>query len=176
MREKNNKREMAKERNHMMLEDYIAGMSVKAISEKYKLCTDRCYNILRKQGYDGYRHNAAKVKNGFHTRNQQIIEEYKNGVSAIALAKKHGLTRARIYMILGKAENYESHRDAGVIGQHQKDIDARNAQIVKEVLENPMTTITSIARKYNISPGHAYEILHREGIYRSRMPQGEGNH
>ena len=38
-----------------------------------------------------------------------------------------------------------------------------------------MTTITSIANKYNISPGHAYEILHREGIYRSRMPQGEGS-
>lgn len=175
MREKNNKRAMTKERNQQMLEDYIAGMSVKAISEKYKLCVNRCYNILRQQGYDGYRHNAEMVKDGFSTRNQQIINDYMNGVSAIELAKKHGITRSRIYMILGAAENYESHREAGFVNKHQKEINERNTLIINEVLKNPMTTIASIATKYNISAGHAYEILHREGIYRSRMLHEEGN-
>ena len=136
---------------------------------------NRCYNILRQQGYDGYRHNAEMVKDGFSTRNQQIINDYMNGVSAIELAKKHGITRSRIYMILGAAENYESHREAGFVNKHQKEINERNTLIINEVLENPMTTIASIAAKYNISAGHAYEILHREGIYRSRMLHEEGN-
>lgn len=162
------KRENKKMRNKQMLDDYIGGMTVQEISDKYGLCLNRCYTILQEQGYNGYKSNAAKVKSRFAERNQNILAEYQKGVSAIVLADKYGMSRARIYMILSGIDGYESQRDAGVLGLRQEEIIERNKKILAEVQDNPDIPIVDIAAKYNISPGRAYDVLHQAGIYRNK--------
>lgn len=163
-----NKRESKETRNKQMLDDYNAGMTVKEISNKYGLCLNRCYNILQEQGYDGYKSRAEKVKSRFAGRNQQILNEYRDGVSAISLAEKYNMTRARIYMILSGIDGYKSQRESGVLGLRQEEIIERNTKILVEVKEHPDMSIAEIAAKYNISPGRAYDVLHQAGIYRNK--------
>ena len=106
--------ENIKVRNEQILNDYVAGMSVEAISEKYQLSSYHCYSILRQLDYRKYERTAVKSRSPFPDRNRQIIDEYRNGVSATELTKKYNLTRARVYKILSNSDEYGSHRVSGV--------------------------------------------------------------
>lgn len=152
-------RENIKTRNEEILSDYVAGMPVEAISEKYQLSKYQCYSILRRQDYRKYRHTAAKRRSPLSDRNQQIIEEYRNGASGAELTKKYNLTRARIYKILGDSDGYVSHRVSGVLTLRRAKIIERNKKIIADVKTHPNIPITEIASKYNISPSIVYTVL-----------------
>lgn len=81
--------ENIKMRNEQILNDYVAGMSVETISEKYQLSSYHCYSILRQLDYRKYERTAVKPRSPFPDRNRQIIDEYRNGVSATELTKKY---------------------------------------------------------------------------------------
>lgn len=154
-------RENIKTRNEEILSDYVAGMPVEAISEKYQLSKYQCYSILRRQDYRKYRHTAAKRRSPLSDRNQQIIEEYRNGVSATELTKKYNLSRARVYKILSHSDEYVSHRISGVLTLRRAKIIERNKKIVADAKAHPDVPIAEIAVKYNISPSSVYTILRR---------------
>lgn len=122
-------RENIKTRNEEILSDYVAGMPVEAISEKYQLSKYQCYSILRRQDYRKYRHTAAKRRSPLSDRNQQIIEEYRNGASGAELTKKYNLTRARIYKILCDSDGYISHRVSGVLSLRREKTIERNKKM-----------------------------------------------
>ena len=107
--------ENIKARNEQILNDYVAGMSVEAISEKYQLSSYHCYSILRQMDYRKYERTAVKSRSPFPDRNRQIIDEYRNGVSATELTKKYNVSRARVYKILSHSDEYVSHRVSGVL-------------------------------------------------------------
>lgn len=153
--------ESIKARNEQILNDYVAGMPVEAISEKYQLSKYHCYSILRRQDYRKYRHTAAKRRSPLSDRNQQIIEEYRNGASGAELTKKYNLTHARIYKILGDSDGYISHRVSGVLSLRREKTIERNKKIVADAKAHPDVPIAEIAVKYNISPSSVYTILRR---------------
>lgn len=103
--------ENIKVRNEQILNDYVAGMSVEAISEKYQLSSYHCYSILRQLDYRKYERTAVKSRSPFPDRNRQIIDEYRNGVSATELTKKYNLSRARVYKILSHSVEYTFKQD-----------------------------------------------------------------
>lgn len=125
--------ENIKARNEQILNDYVAGMSVEAISEKYQLSSYHCYSILRQLDYRKHERTAVKSRSPFPDRNRQIIDEYRNGVSATELTKKYNLSRAKII--------------------------ERNKKIIADVKTHPDIPITEIASKYNISPSIVYTVL-----------------
>lgn len=114
--------ENIKVRNEQILNDYVAGMSVEAISEKYQLSSYHCYSILRQLDYRKYERTAVKSRSPFPDRNRQIIDEYRNGVSATELTKKYNLSRARVYKILSHSDEYVSHRVSGVLTLRRAEI------------------------------------------------------
>lgn len=151
--------ENIKVRNEQILNDYVAGMSVEAISEKYQLSSYHCYSILRQQDYRKYERTAVKSRSPFPDRNRQIIDEYRNGISATELTKKYNLTRARVYKILSNSDEYVSHRVSGVLTLRRAKIIERNKKIIADVKTHPDIPITEIASKYNISPSIVYTVL-----------------
>ena len=88
-----------------------------------------------------------------------IIDEYRNGVSATELTKKYNLTRARVYKILSNSDEYVSHRVSGVLTLRRAKIIERNKKIIADVKTHPDIPITEIASKYNISPSIVYTVL-----------------
>lgn len=151
--------ENIKARNEQILNDYVAGMSVEAISEKYQLSSYHCYSILRQLDFRKYERTAVKSRSPFPDRNRQIIDEYRNGVSATELTKKYNLTRARVYKILSNSDEYVSHRVSGVLTLRRAKIIERNKKIIADVKTHPDIPITEIASKYNISPSIVYTVL-----------------
>lgn len=108
--------ENIKVRNEQILNDYVAGMSVEAISEKYQLSSYHCYSILRQLDYRKYKRTAVKSRSPFPDRNRQIIDEYRNGVSATELTKKYKLSRARVYKILSHSDKYLTPPTIEIVG------------------------------------------------------------
>lgn len=145
--------ENIKARNEQILNDYVAGMSVEAISEKYQLSSYHCYSILRQLDYRKYERTAVKSRSPFPDRNRQIIDEYRNGVSATELTKKYNLSRARVYKILSHSDEYVSHRVSGVLTLRHAKIIERNKKIIADVKTHPDIPITEIASKYNAVVG-----------------------
>lgn len=148
-----------KQLTHAFSVFYVAGMSVEAISEKYQLSSYHCYSILRQLDYRKYERTAVKSRSPFPDRNRQIIDEYRNGVSATELTKKYNLTRARVYKILSNSDEYVSHRVSGVLTLRRAKIIERNKKIIADVKTHPDIPITEIASKYNISPSIVYTVL-----------------
>lgn len=129
--------ENIKVRNEQILNDYVAGMSVEAISEKYQLSSYHCYSILLQLDYRKYERTAVKSRSPFPDRNRQIIDEYRNGASGAELTKKYNLTRARIYKILGDSDGYVSHRVSGVLSLRREKTIERNKKIVADAKAHP---------------------------------------
>lgn len=154
-------------RNKMMVDDYNAGMLVKDISEKYNLSPNQIYAIFKK--FDEYSrplHRDKVAKNRYAERNQQIIADYKSGVSAIKLGEQYGISRARIYMIISGESDYQSQRDAGAFGPKRDEMEKRNAELIARAKEKPELPMSELIKGLNLSVGRGYEILHSAGIYR----------
>lgn len=104
-----------------LMADYQDGMTVAQIAEKHNMSQSCTYYILRKMnGYTGRKRYATQIHNRYAGRNQQIIEDYRNGISAIELAKKNNISRARIYMILSQVDGYRTQKELGYPNKKHK--------------------------------------------------------
>lgn len=67
-----------------LLADYQSGMTVAQVAKKHSMSQSGAYYILRKMnGYVGRKRHAVQMHNQYADRNRQIIEDYRNGVTAI---------------------------------------------------------------------------------------------
>lgn len=104
-----------------LMADYQDGMTVTQIAEKHNMSQSGAYYILRKMnGYVGRKRHAVQMHNQYADRNRQIIEDYRNGVTAIELAEKNNISRARIYMILSQVDGYRTQKELGYPNKRHK--------------------------------------------------------
>lgn len=104
-----------------LLADYQSGMTVAQVAKKHSMSQSCTYHILRKMdGYTGRKRYATQIHNRYAGRNQQIIEDYRNGVTAIELAEKNNISRARIYMILSRVDGYRTQKELGYPNKRHK--------------------------------------------------------
>lgn len=85
------------ERNEKIRSDYVTGIGVPELVNKYHLSMTRIYTIIRP---------VHRKREKYEDRNTKIRNSYRNGTSAIALAKDYHLSRTRIYAILTKDQTY----------------------------------------------------------------------
>lgn len=104
-----------------LLADYQSGMTVAQVAKKHSMSQSGAYYILRKMnGYVGRKRHAVQMHNQYADRNRQIVEDYRNGVTAIELAEKNNISRARIYMILSQVDGYRTQKELGYPNKKHK--------------------------------------------------------
>ena len=85
------------ERNETIRNDYISGIGVNELVNKYHLSMTRIYTIISP---------VHRKREKYEDRNSKIRKSYRDGTPAIALAKDYHLSRTRIYAILTKDQTY----------------------------------------------------------------------
>lgn len=131
--------ESLKERNDAIYRDYMDGVCVLELADKYSLSCYRIVEILRsdpKYGLTKTRLDWQKNAQAKHTRNKQIYEEFISGASCIKIAEKWGVTSSCVRSIVKK---YQKEREglAKTRLYRQKDVQekhARNKQIYEDYI------------------------------------------
>ena len=85
------RRDNTKARDESIVKDYLVGVPVREIAERYGMKETVVYNIAFKQG-------AKRPKDGSHrkqskeikARNDAVIKDYEEGMHAAEIADKHG--------------------------------------------------------------------------------------
>lgn len=135
----NDVHESLKERNDAIYRDYMDGVCVLELADKYSLSCYRIVEILRsdpKYGLTKTRLDWQKNAQAKHTRNKQIYEEFISGASCIKIAEKWGVTSSCVRSIVKK---YQKEREglAKTRLYRQKDVQekhARNKQIYEDYI------------------------------------------
>lgn len=153
------------ERDKNIIEDYKAGMSVMKLSWKYNVSGTTCYKILREKHkpYDYDWHEKRRKE--FAARNEEIVQQYKNGVTARELGKKYELSMQRVYAILRASKDYVSQRNGHIETDFKREKKERNEAFLKAYKDNPEKSVMALCQEANISSSLGYLILHQEGIY-----------
>lgn len=101
------------ERNEKIRNDYISGIGVNELVNKYHLSMTRIYTIISP---------IHRKREKYESRNTKIRKSYRDGTPAIALAKDYHLSRTRIYAILTRDQSYccQKPRGSNAKGQTKK--------------------------------------------------------
>lgn len=150
-------------RNKSIIEDYKNGKSILEISLKYNLSETMCYKILK--GTQEPPRYFEKKRKRLTTRNEQIVKQYKGGMTARELGKMYGISMQRIYAILHSSGEYESQKYNHIETTLKKEKKMRNQTFLDAYKKNPRKSIIELSREVNISPSLGYLILHQNGIY-----------
>lgn len=95
-------------RNKSIIEDYKNGKPILEIARDYNLSETMCYKILK--GTQEPPRYFEKKRKRLTTRNEQIVKQYKGGMTARELGKMYGISMQRIYAILHSSGEYESQK------------------------------------------------------------------
>ena len=95
-------------RNKSIIEDYKNGKPILEIAREYNLSETMCYKILK--GTQEPPRYFEKKRKRLTTRNEQIVKQYKGGMTARELGKMYGISMQRIYAILHSSGEYESQK------------------------------------------------------------------
>lgn len=150
-------------RNKSIIEDYKNGKPILEIAREYNLSETMCYKIL-KDTQEPPRYFEKKRKR-LTTRNEQIVKQYKGGMTARELGKMYGISMQRIYAILHSSGEYESQKYNHIETALKKEKKMRNQTFLDAYKKNPRKSIIELSREVNISPSLGYLILHQNGIY-----------
>lgn len=162
-------------RDMAMLNDYIAGMHIAELAEKYGIgCTNVKKSLEVLEGFDAVRRNDRKSPNrkpnnqkrlskaDMEQRNIEIAQDYKNGAWTFEIAEKYNLSGQQVYHILRRSPDYTPHKEnIGSAVQFKKR--KRNAEIVADVRENPYMTVGEIMDKYGLSESTTYQVFREAG-------------
>ena len=162
-------------RDKAMLKDYIAGMHVAELAEKYNVGLTSVQKCLEKfEEFETVRRNdrtnpnrkpkkATRLpKADMEQRNIEIAEAYKNGAWTFDIAEKYNLSVQQVYHILRKSPDYTPHKeDIGSSVQFKKR--QRDAEIVADVRANPYMSVNEIMDKYELSESTTYQIFREAG-------------
>lgn len=164
-------------RNKSIIEDYKNGKSILEISLKYNLSETMCYKILK--GTQEPPRYFEKKRKRLTTRNEQIVKQYKGGMTARELGKMYGISMQRIYAILHSNGDYKSQKRNHIETARQKEKKMRNQSFVDAYKKNPQKSVVELSREANISPSLGYLILHQNGLYqynvKARIKTEENN-
>ena len=158
-----------------MLNDYIAGMHIAELAEKYGIgCTNVKKSLEVLEGFDAVRRNDRKSPNrkpnnqkrlskaDMEQRNIEIAQDYKNGAWTFEIAEKYNLSGQQVYHILRRSPDYTPHKEnIGSAVQFKKR--KRNAEIVADVRANPYMTVGEIMDKYGLSESTTYQVFREAG-------------
>ena len=150
-------------RNKSIIEDYKNGKSIIEIAREYNLSETMCYKILK--GTQEPPRYFEKKRKRLTTRNEQIVKQYKGGMTARELGKMYGISMQRIYAILHSSGEYESQKYNHIETALKKEKKMRNQTFLDAYKKNPRKSIIELSREVNISPSLGYLILHQNGIY-----------
>lgn len=102
-------------------------------------------------------------------RNDEIRNQYQEGISAEELAKAFNLNRATIFRILKEGgDSYHRHLDTKIETSTLRRIKDFKQGFVDYAKKNPNTPVENLAREYGISPSSGFKYLHEAGIYRGK--------
>jgi Mor family transcriptional regulator len=150
-------------RNKSIIEDYKNGKPILEIAREYNLSETMCYKILK--GTQEPPRYFEKKRKRLTTRNEQIVKQYKGGMTARELGKMYGISMQRIYAILHSSGEYESQKYNHIETALKKEKKIRNQTFLDAYKKNPRKSIIELSREVNISPSLGYLILHQNGIY-----------
>jgi Mor family transcriptional regulator len=150
-------------RNKSIIEDYKNGKPILEIAREYNLSETMCYKILK--GTQEPPRYFEKKRKRLTTRNEQIVKQYKGGMTARELGKMYGISMQRIYAILHSSGEYESQKYNHIETALKKEKKMRNQTFLDAYKKNPRKSIIELSREVNISPTLGYLILHQNGIY-----------
>lgn len=153
------------ERDNSIINNYQNGMAPKNIAAAHHLSLTRTYVILRK--HPDYKRNERRTVSRYAERNKNIAVQYNAGIPVRQIAKGQNLSRARIYVIL--ANQVDGSKQARAVAKaRQARLAKRNKQMIEMAVKNPDMSVAVIARRYGISSGRAYGILHEAGVFRRK--------
>jgi Mor family transcriptional regulator len=150
-------------RNKSIIEDYKNRKPILEIAREYNLSETMCYKILK--GTQEPPRYFEKKRKRLTTRNEQIVKQYKGGMTARELGKMYGISMQRIYAILHSSGEYESQKYNHIETALKKEKKMRNQTFLDAYKKNPRKSIIELSREVNISPSLGYLILHQNGIY-----------
>ena len=156
-------------RNKSIIEDYKNGKPILEIARDYNLSETMCYKILK--GTQEPPRYFEKKRKRLTTRNEQIVKQYKGGMTARELGKMYGISMQRIYAILHSSGEYESQKYNHIETALKKEKKMRNQTFLDAYKKNPRKSIIELSREVNISPSLGYLILHQNGIYQYQALQ-----
>lgn len=164
-------------RNKSIIEDYKNGKPILEIAREYNLSETMCYKILK--GTQEPPRYFEKKRKRLTTRNEQIVKQYKGGMTARELGKMYGISMQRIYAILHSNGDYKSQKHNHIETARQKEKKMRNQSFVDAYKKNPQKSVVELSREANISPSLGYLILHQNGLYqynvKTRIKTEENN-
>lgn len=141
-------------RNKSIVDEYTAGQSRAALTEKYSLSDISVYRILRDAKVQFRTERSKGYLEKLSARNKSIAEEYVAGQTRKALMQKYNLSKNSFYRIL---------RDEGVqLKEHVSEFSVRDKSIAEECAAGQSRE--DLAQKYNLSVSSIVRVLLAEGV------------
>lgn len=165
--------ESLKERNDAIYRDYMDGVCVVDLADKYGVSGYRIVQILRSDseyGLEKTRLNWQRNTQAKRARNKEIYEDYINGVPYNTIAEKWGMTSSGIQAIAKKYQkdleiNFErTVRSAPKTKKSEIDWAERKRRLIDQARAIPNQSLSNLAKQYGLTPNEARKILREAGI------------
>ena len=154
------------ERNRKITDALHKGAKVSDLAKEHGLSTQTIYHITEAEMEKRRKVSFTEWKDN---RNNEIRNQYQEGISAGELAKAFNLNRATIFRILkGGGDSYHRHLDTKIETSTSRRIKDFKQGFVDYAKKNPNTPVENLAREYGISPSSGFKYLHEAGIYRGK--------
>lgn len=165
--------ESLKERNDAIYRDYMDGVCVLELADKYSLSCYRIVEILRsdpKYGLTKTRLDWQKDVQEKHARNKQIYEDYISGMSYKKIADKWGMTVSGIQAAAKKYQkDLEKDLERTALSAPKNkslaiDWTEKKRRLITQARAIPNQSLSNLAKQYGLTPKEARQILREAGI------------
>ena len=154
------------ERNRKITDALQNGAKVTDLAQEHGLSPQTVYHIAQAEMEKRRKVTFTEWKDN---RNDEIRNQYQEGISAEELAKAFNLNRATIFRILKEGgDSYHRHLDTKIETSTLRRIKDFKQGFVDYAKKNPNTPVENLAREYGISPSSGFKYLHEAGIYRGK--------
>lgn len=160
------------ERNRKITDALHSGVKVTELAKEYGLTPQTIYHIAQAEMMKRRKATFSEWKDN---RNDEIRNQYQEGISAEELAKAFNLNRATIFRILKEGgDSYHRHLDTKIETSTSRRAKETRQRFVDYAKANPDTPVKDLVREYGISTSSGFKYLHYAGIYRGRGRKKKG--
>lgn len=154
------------ERNRKITDALHSGVKVTELAKEYGLTPQTIYHIAQAEMMKRRKATFSEWKDN---RNDEIRNQYQEGISAEELAKAFNLNRATIFRILKEGgDSYHRHLDTKIETSTSRRAKETRQRFVDYAKANPDTPVKDLVRENGISTSSGLKYLHDAGIYRGR--------
>ena len=154
------------ERNRKITDALQNGAKVTDLAQEHGLSPQTVYHIAQAEMEKRRKVTFTEWKDN---RNDEIRNQYQEGISAEELAKTFNLNRATIFRVLKEGgDSYHRHLDTKIETSTLRRMKDFKQGFVDYAKKNPNTPVENLAREYGISPSSGFKYLHEAGIYRGK--------